>query len=86
MLGKIDILLVPVAGGRYTVTPEEANKITKLVKPRIAIPMHYWWEGAVEEFTQGNIPVRTFEGSTLRITKKNLPKTTQIFVLGWGED
>jgi len=86
MLGRIDILLVPVAGGRYTVTPEEANKITKLVKPRIAIPMHYWWEGAVEEFTQGNLPVRTIEGSTLRITKKDLPKTTHIFVLGWGED
>ncbi|MCH6546180.1 MAG: MBL fold metallo-hydrolase [Deltaproteobacteria bacterium] len=86
MLGKIDILLVPVAGGRYTVTPEEANKITKLVKPRIAIPMHYWWEGAVEEFTQGNLPVRTIKGSTFRIAKKDLPKTTHIFVLGWGED
>jgi len=86
MLGKIDILLVPVAGGRYTVTPEEAHEVTKQVKPKIAIPMHYWWEGAVEEFTQGNFPVRTIEGSTLRITKKNLPKTTHIFVLGWDED
>jgi len=48
--------------------------------------MHYWWEGAVEELTQGNFPVRTIEGSTLRISKKNLPKTTHIFVLSWGED
>ncbi len=86
MLGKIDILLVPVAGGRYTVTPEEAHEVTKQVKPRIAIPMHYWWEGAVEEFTQGKFPVRTIEGSTLRIAKKDLPKTTHIFVLGWGDD
>ncbi len=86
MLGKIDVLLVPVAGGRYTVTPDEANQITKLVKPPIAIPMHYWWEGAVEDFTRGKFPVRTFAGSTLRISKKGLPKSTHIYVLGWGED
>lgn len=86
MLGKIDVLLVPVAGGRYTVTPKEANTVTKQVKPRIAIPMHFWWEGAVEEFNQGIFPVKTVGGSIVRISKNNLPKSTEVYVLGWAED
>ena len=39
MMGKIDILLVPIAGGYFTVTATEAREVTKLVNPKIAIPM-----------------------------------------------
>ena len=53
MMGKIDILLVPIAGGYYTVTPSEAREVTKLVNPKIAIPKHFWWEQAVKDYTQG---------------------------------
>ncbi len=54
MLGKIDILLVPVAGGFYTVTASEAREVTKQVHPAIAIPTHYWWEGGVDEYIRDN--------------------------------
>lgn len=37
MMGKIDILLVPIAGGYFTVTPTEAREVTRLVNPKIAI-------------------------------------------------
>ncbi len=84
MLGKIDILLVPVAGGRYTVTPEEALKVTMQVKPRIAIPMHFWWEGAVEAF-EGALPVRRIDGHTLTVSKHDLPKSTKVVVLTWTD-
>lgn len=50
MMGKIDLLLMPIAGGYFTVTPAEARDVTKQVNPKIVIPMHFWWEQAVQEF------------------------------------
>lgn len=44
LLGRIDVLLVPV-GGFYTIGPEEAAKLVKILRPRLAIPMHYRGEG-----------------------------------------
>ncbi len=38
--GKIDIALLPVSG-TYVMTPEEAVDAVKIIKPKIAIPMHY---------------------------------------------
>ncbi|MCZ6624623.1 MAG: MBL fold metallo-hydrolase [Deltaproteobacteria bacterium] len=84
MLGKIDILLVPIAGGRYTVTANEARVVTRQVSPRIAIPMHYSWESAVEEYTQGNPRVRKINGPILKISKKGLPQPTKVVVLSWN--
>lgn len=37
---ECDIALVPV-GGTYTMTYEEAAKLVNMIKPKIAIPMHY---------------------------------------------
>lgn len=81
MLGKIDILLVPVAGGYYTVTASEAREVTKQVNPKIAIPMHYWWEGAWEEFTRGMPRVKMMNSPVLKISKAELPQPTEIVVL-----
>lgn len=86
MLGKIDVLLVPIAGGMYTVPADEAREVTKQVKPRIAIPMHYWWEGGAEEFSVGFPRVRVIKGHTLKISKKQLPKQTEIVILSWDND
>jgi L-ascorbate metabolism protein UlaG (beta-lactamase superfamily) len=86
MLGKIDVLLVPIGGGRYTVPADEALEVTKQVKPRIAIPMHYWWEGGAEEFSSDFPRVRTIKGHTLKISKKQLPKQTEIVILSWDND
>jgi len=40
--GKVNmfIALLPV-GGRYTMTAEEASEAAKIIKPNLAIPMHY---------------------------------------------
>ena len=80
MLGKIDILLVPIAGGFYTVTASEAREVTKQVNPRIAIPMHYWWDGAVDEYIRDNSRVKTLNGRVLKISKQELPQPTQTVV------
>jgi len=81
MLGKIDILLVPVAGGYFTVTASEAQEVTRQVKPKIAIPMHYWWDSAVEEFTRGMPRVKILNNPVFRIAKPELPQETEIDVL-----
>ncbi|MBI1972879.1 MBL fold metallo-hydrolase [Candidatus Woesearchaeota archaeon] len=39
-LKNIDIALLPVSG-TYVMTPEEASQAVALIKPKIAIPMHY---------------------------------------------
>lgn len=39
-LGHIDIALLPVSG-KYVMTAEEAADACKIIKPTIAIPMHY---------------------------------------------
>ena len=39
-IGKADILMIPV-GGVFTIDASEAYRIIDLLKPQIAIPMHY---------------------------------------------
>jgi len=81
MLGKIDILLVPIAGGFFTVTATEAREVTKQVNPRIAIPMHYWWDGGVNEYIRDNPRVKTMSSRVLKISKGELPQPTETIVL-----
>ncbi len=37
---KVDIALVPI-GGTYTMTAKEAAQLVNIIKPKIAIPIHY---------------------------------------------
>lgn len=85
MLGKIDILLVPIAGGMYTVTASEAWEVTKQVNPRIAIPKHYWWEGATDDYIRDHARVKVMAGRALKIAKSELPPPVEIVVLQWAD-
>jgi L-ascorbate metabolism protein UlaG (beta-lactamase superfamily) len=40
MIGKIDVLCIPV-GGNYTIDYHDANKLCTLINPKIVIPMNY---------------------------------------------
>jgi len=85
LMGKIDILLVPIAGGYYTVTASEAREVTKLVNPKIAIPMHFWWEQAVQEYADGMAKVKTLNTPVLKISKPELPTATEVVILPWRQ-
>ena len=39
-LGHIDVLLLPV-GGYYTIDPQTALEVCRMVQPRVVVPMHY---------------------------------------------
>jgi L-ascorbate metabolism protein UlaG (beta-lactamase superfamily) len=84
-MGKIDILLVPIAGGYFTVTPTEAREVTRLVNPKIAIPKHFWWEEALREYTQGLPRVKMLNTPMLKISKAELPQPIETIVMPWGQ-
>jgi L-ascorbate metabolism protein UlaG (beta-lactamase superfamily) len=44
MLKPVDILMVPV-GGTFTLDSKEAYDLTKELKPKAVLPMHYWIPG-----------------------------------------
>lgn len=80
MMGKIDILLVPIAGGFYTVTASEARGVTKQVNPKIAVPMHYDWEGVLANYLGDNSRVRKLGAPVLKISKQELPQPIETVV------
>ncbi len=81
MMGKIDVLLVPLGQGGYRISSEDALKIVASIKPKIVIPYHYRWEGYAEEFAQFFSRVRHMEGNGVRLSKTMLKSGTEIIVL-----
>jgi len=80
-IGHIDVLMVPI-GGTYTAGPEEAKQIIEQLKPKIAVPMHYWYrESDLMRFTDGPYPARVLNTNKFTISKDTLPPTTEIYIL-----
>lgn len=64
------IALLPV-GGRFTMNSEEAAEAAKLIKPSLAIPMHYGSIVGKEEDAQEFIELCNQEGIESKILEKN---------------
>jgi len=47
--------------------------------------MHFWWEQAVQEFVQGMPKVKMLNTPVLKIAKSELPNSTEVFVMPWGQ-
>jgi len=83
-IAPTDILCVPV-GGVYTIDAAGATETVRLIKPRIALPMHYRIPGltigigALEPFLQGKEDVERRD--ELDVTPDTLPEPTRIVVL-----
>jgi L-ascorbate metabolism protein UlaG (beta-lactamase superfamily) len=81
LIGHVDILL-QVIGGVYTAGPEAAKKIVEQLKPKIVVPMHYWYNtNVLQRFTDGPYRVRSLEINKLTTSKDMLPAVTEIFIL-----
>ena len=85
-LKPVDILLIPV-GGVYTIDHSEAWTLIQTLKPKIAIPMHYWIPGAITPLN----PIDKFlnlaktqtikqESRELTIWTDRLPEKTTIII------
>ena len=69
--GKKFIALLPV-GGRFTMTFEEAFEAAKLIKPSLAIPMHYGSISGKEEDAQEFVEMCKAENIDAQILEKEL--------------
>jgi L-ascorbate metabolism protein UlaG (beta-lactamase superfamily) len=85
-IGRVDVLLVP-AGGVYTIDALEAWEVIQLMKPKIAVPMHYWVEGVIlpldplERFLNIiKVPRERLESNEFEVHIHGLPEKTHVFV------
>jgi len=80
LIGHVDIVLLPV-GGAYTMGPENAKKVTEQLKPKIAVPMHYYSNfSLLERYTDGPYRVRRLETNRFTVSKDALPPVTEIYI------
>ena len=66
----------------YTIGPEGSKKVVEQLKPKIVIPMHYWYHQRVlERFVDGPYRTRYLDSSAITVSKDTLPSSTEIIVL-----
>lgn len=88
-IGNIDVALIPV-GGYYTINGLQAHVVSRQLKARIVIPMHYKTAkcnfpiDSVDEFTHGHRNVVVKGSSAINITPDALPETQQIVLLDYS--
>lgn len=88
-LGIVDVLIIPVGGGGYTLDSIEAVKLIKQIDPKIVVPTHYGSKDIKYEVSQA--PIDEFIKSVgsseiekvdvLKLKSANLPDKTQVFVV-----
>jgi L-ascorbate metabolism protein UlaG (beta-lactamase superfamily) len=81
MIGRLDIVLVPVDGG-YTMGQDEMLDVLRTIKARVVIPMHYFGPTTLNRFIAtvsrefeletSTVPERIFTAATLPDTPKLL--------------
>jgi len=54
-LGVVDVLVIPVGGGGYTLDATSASAIVRAIEPKIVIPVHYAAAGLNYEVSQDNL-------------------------------
>lgn len=82
-LGRVDILFVPVDGG-MTITHPQAIAVIKQIEPRLVLPMHFGFMGAPDLFfeqAKSFWTIRSAEDAILTVSRRTLPKTTEILFL-----
>lgn len=88
-IGVVDILILPVGGGGFTLYGKEAAKIIKQIEPKIAVPIHFAGDGLNYEVAQDTDDEFTGElGATVEkmdklVIKKitDLPENLQVIKL-----
>jgi L-ascorbate metabolism protein UlaG (beta-lactamase superfamily) len=81
LIGHVDILLQTI-GGVYTIGPEGAKKIVEQLKPKIVVPMHYWYQmNILDRFIEGPYRVHSLNTNNFTFSKDTLPSYTEIIIL-----
>lgn len=56
-IGVVDVLLLPVGGGGYTLDATSASSLVRNIEPKVAIPVHYAEAGISYEVPQDTLDV-----------------------------
>jgi L-ascorbate metabolism protein UlaG (beta-lactamase superfamily) len=91
LIGRTDILMLPV-GGYYTLPAAEALQVIEALAPAVVIPMHYRTASypermlaTLDDFLTLKLPYPVLhQESTIRLTGKELPAQTEIWVMQIG--
>jgi len=82
-------ILIPVGGVPFTISGEQASRITDMIRPRVVIPMHYktaarpTWPGTDEQpFLAGKTNVDR-AGTSVSFTRGALPASLRTLVMSW---
>jgi L-ascorbate metabolism protein UlaG (beta-lactamase superfamily) len=88
-IGLVDILFVPV-GGHFTINPEQANEVIRMIEPSIVIPMHFLTPEhdskvfgdlkTLADFTK-EYGIEPAAVPKLSIEKDRLPEETELVIL-----
>ena len=81
LIGHVDVLLQTI-GGVFTIGPEGAKKIIEQLKPKVIIPMHFWYNmNVLDRLTNGPYRARLLETNRITVSKDTLPVAPEIYVL-----
>lgn len=89
-LGVIDIAIVPVGGGGYTLDPEGAAAVVRAIDPKIVVPVHYADDALKYEVPQAELEEFTkvmgvaVEDAGAKLKLKNsaaLPPTLTVYTI-----
>jgi L-ascorbate metabolism protein UlaG (beta-lactamase superfamily) len=86
-LGRPDVLMVPI-DGHWTLTYDQIALTIAQLRPAMVLPMHYDVPEHVRlfiEFIRSTVPVRAVAETTVHLTRENLPRTTEVVVLGYRD-
>lgn len=87
-IGSPHVLFIPV-GGFYTIGPDRARAVIRLLKPLITVPMHYRVAGmsktfdplsTIEDFLRPSDNVRRLNGTSFTVNQDAFPDKPLIIV------
>ncbi len=83
LLGRMDVVMVPVDGGR-TLDTASMLKVMQRLRARVVLPMHWWGDGTLGVFLEGmkeGFAVEYPETNNVTVSLMDLPKTPTVYVL-----
>lgn len=89
LMGRPDLVLLPVGGGPKAYTPQEAKQALQALNPKLVIPTHYRTQAAdanacdivaLDEFLQlmDGTPVRRINSDTVTLKSSDLPASGSV--------
>lgn len=79
-IGVVDVVIVPVGGGGYTLDPVSAAKLVRSIDPKVVIPIHYADTGVSYEVPQLEIDefVKTMDFAVEETSKFKLKSVSAL--------